>query len=284
MYTKEQPDTVQRMFSSIANRYDRGNALMSFSLHRLWNRLLVKRVVDGASEGLLLDLCAGTGEIAYTFMQRTKRKGRAILLDFCPEMLQCARDKAVENHFDASALTFIEGDAQVIPLGDNSVDFVTIAYGIRNVQDPEKCLSEAFRVLKPGGRLGILELTRPKSRWLNMGHKIYLKTMLPLVGKLFWSNDGAQAYLRSTIQTFIDPAQLSELMRRAGFGTVAAEPLTGGIATVLTGDKPNRATRIPLRTAAEKLPEGARRSNPMLSRTGIHRLSAPRGRRRRAVI
>lgn len=230
MYKKEHPNTIQNLFDSIAPSYDFANTVLSFGLHRKWNQCLIDEVEKGKC---LLDLCAGTGEIALTFLK--KKGGKAILLDFSREMLQIAKKKAEKS--STTNISFIEGDASAIPLEDCSVDMVTIAYGIRNVKEKEKCLQEVQRVLKKGGKLGILELTRPHHPFLKMGHRIYLKGFLPLMGKWITKNGAAYQYLSSSIQEFVSPPMLLQQMHEAGFAHVSAKPLSCGIATLFLGQK-----------------------------------------------
>lgn len=238
-YTKERPETIQSMFSSIAADYDRGNAIMSFNLHRFWNRALVHEVRQNAQDGHILDLCCGTGEIALTYLQNAPAHVHGYLLDFCPEMLHHAKVKLSETGLSqpTSHIHYIQGDAQDVPLESESVNYVTVAYGIRNVKDPAQCCREAFRVLKPGGRFGILELTRPEGEWMKKGHTLYLKTLVPLLGKLVASNEQAYQYLRDSIQEFISPDELQGILKESGFQRTWKRPLLGGVATIIVGSK-----------------------------------------------
>lgn len=239
-YSKEQPNSIRSMFGSIAPTYDRGNAILSFSCHRYWNARLCKLTVEAAlsgKEGSYLDLCCGTGDIAYRFLKHASHPQRAYLLDFCPEMLEEARIKAQNLSLAKHRIDFIEGDAQKIPLPDASVDCVTIAYGIRNVQSPELCVREVYRVLKPGGRFGILELTRPKNTLMAWGHGWYLRNILPLMGKLFLRNEEAYRYLCNSIQSFVSPDLLEETLQGCGFSRTGQRALMGGIATIVIGKK-----------------------------------------------
>ncbi|MCB1136003.1 MAG: bifunctional demethylmenaquinone methyltransferase/2-methoxy-6-polyprenyl-1,4-benzoquinol methylase UbiE [Chlamydiia bacterium] len=240
-YQKQAPETIQAMFGSIASNYDKGNAILSFNLHRLWNRCLVHEVRSGAEEGDLLDLCSGTGDIAIQFLRQAPADCHGYLLDFCPEMLQEARTKtrAAGLLQPTTHLHFIHGDAQDIALEDNSVQFITMAYGIRNIKDPAQACREALRVLKPGGRFGILELTRPSNPLLRQGHGIYLKLFLPLLGRLVTSNRNAYKYLCQSIENFIAPDELREILADSGFAPTWQRPLMGGIATILVGTKPH---------------------------------------------
>jgi demethylmenaquinone methyltransferase/2-methoxy-6-polyprenyl-1,4-benzoquinol methylase len=206
-------------------------------IYSLWNRTLVRRINREVPIHDLLDLCAGTGEIALAHLKKSKTPCRAILLDFCAPMLEVAKAKASQLQLPGHSLEFIQGDAQLLPLPDASVDAVTIAYGIRNVADPSRCVKEVMRVLKPGGCWGILELTRPKNALLNTLHTAYLRTMLPILGKIAASNKGAYEYLSSSIGKFQSPEELKSLLAKSGFETVQCYPQTGGIATILIAKK-----------------------------------------------
>jgi demethylmenaquinone methyltransferase / 2-methoxy-6-polyprenyl-1,4-benzoquinol methylase len=238
-YQKNQPESIQEMFGSIAKQYDRTNAIMSFNLHKRWNKTLANLVAEQKKPSQYLDLCCGTGEIAYTLLRQTERPIETFLLDFCQEMLDCAKQKQKEKSLAPHHLHYIQADAQQIPLPGESIDATTIAYGIRNVQDPKKCAQEVFRVLRPGGMFAILELTQPKQPVMRLGHKLYLSTFLPIIGKMTAANKDAYRYLSKSIQAFIPPSQLENTLKESGFINTAQISLTGGIATIITGTKPN---------------------------------------------
>jgi demethylmenaquinone methyltransferase/2-methoxy-6-polyprenyl-1,4-benzoquinol methylase len=152
-------------------------------------------------------------------------------------MLECAKEKG--NKVDLMhTLQYIQADVQRLPFLNQSIDCATMAYGIRNVHHPLKCLQEVFRVLKPGGCFGLLELTRPRNRLLKMGHQLYLKIFLPLLGKFLTANEDAYHYLQQSIHTFIPPGELEDLIKIAGFTKTGRYSLAGGVATIITGYKP----------------------------------------------
>lgn len=239
-YDKEDPKTIESMFDNIAERYDVTNSILSFSLHKRWNHTLVKEVLLTNPNHTYLDLCAGTGDIAFDYLHSVTTPCRSYLMDFSAEMLEKAKIKASKKSFSLNNLFYIKGDVQEIPLGDQSVDCATMAYGIRNVQHPSKCIKEVFRVLKPGGNFGILELTRPKNRFLRLGHHFYLTKILPLLGKFLTNNKDAYHYLCQSIDQFISPLEVQELMAKEGFSTIKQLPLLGGVATILIGRKPSK--------------------------------------------
>lgn len=237
-YNKNDPATIQSMFNSIAKRYDLTNAVLSLQMHKRWNRALVEAVGVPAKSETLLDLCSGTGDIALAYLQAAKPACTIYLVDFSAEMLACAKEKCKALELTQHRLEFIEADVQALPLLDAVADSATIAYGIRNVKDPAKCFREVFRTLKLGGRFGILELTQPTNPVMRFGHSLYLRTMLPLLGKWLTANQEAYDYLRGSIHTFITPTKLEMLLQEAGFINTYRKPLGGGIATILFGQKP----------------------------------------------
>ncbi len=232
-YTKSDPSSIQSLFNSIAPYYDRTNTMLSFGLHQKWNCAFIKKV---GQPKCLLDLCAGTGEIAYGFLENTW-SDKAYLLDFSEKMLKEAKRKSERLGIHPERLEFIQGDAQEIPLPDMSVDAVTIAYGIRNIKEPIKCMKEAYRVLKWQGKFGILELTRPNSAFLRYAHSGYLHLGIPLLGKLLTRNRKAYRYLCNSIHHFVDPQELRHQLFETGFARVELIPLHAGIATILIATK-----------------------------------------------
>lgn len=234
-YAQNNPNSIQEMFNSIAKDYDFGNAVLSFQTHHYWNKQLLRYTLESLKSPTLLDLCCGTGDIAFSYLKTQKEKTYVHLLDFSKEMLLCAQEKAKKLNLDHHHLKFIQGDALQVPLPNASVDAVTIAYGIRNVQNPEGCIGEMARVLKPGGRAGILELTRPRSSLLRGVHWTYLKFLLPLLGRWVTSNKQAYDYLSQSIYQFSSPDTLKGLMQKHGFQNLAIHPLFGGIASIIVG-------------------------------------------------
>jgi demethylmenaquinone methyltransferase/2-methoxy-6-polyprenyl-1,4-benzoquinol methylase len=235
-YTKNEPHTIQAMFDTIAKQYDLTNAILSLGLHHYWNRKLVQST-SLPSPYTLVDLCCGTGEIAFRHL-RNATSCTAYLIDFSVGMLEYAKKKAQAPSFSQHQLHFIEADVQSLPLSNELADCATLAYGIRNVKAPFICLQEAFRILKPGGRLGILELTRPNRSFLRWGHRLYLKMCLPLLGKWLTANLEAYQYLRNSIDNFIPPDEIEKLLQTSGFTLLDCQPLLGGVATVFISQKP----------------------------------------------
>jgi demethylmenaquinone methyltransferase/2-methoxy-6-polyprenyl-1,4-benzoquinol methylase len=241
MYHKDSPQTIQSMFNHIAKRYDLTNAVLSLSLHKRWNRALVRHVLQQTpSQHVLLDLCSGTGDIAFDYLRITRSSCHAYFIDFSSQMLEYAKRKATQFSFPhPHQFSYIEANVQQLPFSNQFADCATMAYGIRNVQDPTLCFQDVFRVLKPGGCFGILELTRPRYRILRLGHQLYLRTLMPILGKLLTDNKQAYQYLCQSIQTFLAPQELEKLLKMNGFVRTQSYSLTGGIATILIAHKPN---------------------------------------------
>jgi demethylmenaquinone methyltransferase/2-methoxy-6-polyprenyl-1,4-benzoquinol methylase len=239
MYRKDSPQTIQAMFNSIADHYDLANVVLSFSLYKRWNKALIRHVLKPSSPLVFLDLCAGTGEIAFQYLRTLPTSCHAYLIDFSSDMLEQAKRKATSLSFPAPhTLSYLEANVQELPLPDQLADCATMAYGMRNVQQPARCLQDVFRVLKPGGCFGVLELTRPTNRLLRLGHQLYLRTFLPLVGKWLTANQQAYQYLCQSIHTFIAPQELENLFVAQGFVHTQRHSLAGGIATLIIGYKP----------------------------------------------
>jgi demethylmenaquinone methyltransferase/2-methoxy-6-polyprenyl-1,4-benzoquinol methylase len=232
-YKKEDPSTIAAMFDKIAKEYDKTNAIMSMRLHKLWNRKLVDNTCAHRPK-VLIDLCAGTGEITYEYLRRLDYPHVAHLVDFSAEMLACAKHKGKELPHD---IYYHQADVQKLPLDSSIGDAATIAYGIRNVKDPLRCIQEVHRILKPNGTFGILELTRPSNPILAFGHRLYLQKVVPTLGKVFASDKGAYEYLCDSIKGFAEPSKISKMLSQTGFKNIQITPLWGGIATLITSQK-----------------------------------------------
>ncbi|MGH7163385.1 MAG: bifunctional demethylmenaquinone methyltransferase/2-methoxy-6-polyprenyl-1,4-benzoquinol methylase UbiE [Planctomycetota bacterium] len=218
--------TIQAMFGRIAPRYDLLNHLLSFNVDRRWRR---RAVALAAPEGPVLDVCTGTGDLAAAFREAT---GRAVTgLDFCAPMLaEGARKEACRG------VRFVRGDALRLPFPDGAFDVVSVGFGIRNVSHLDSGLRELARVARRGGRIAVLEFTRPDNAVFRAGYRAYMSHVLPLVGNLV-SRSRAYSYLNRSVEAWASPGELAERMRDAGCGSVAVHPLTFGIAAVHVGVK-----------------------------------------------
>ena len=235
-YTKSSPETIQEMFGKIASRYDLCNKALSFNLHRLWNRTLVRELLKEHSPSKILDLCAGTGDIALEFA-RQQKTANVTLLDFCGPMLDIAKEKTETEGFKNTQFSYVEGDATMLPFVNDTFSHVSVAYGIRNVQNPLKCMQEAYRVLSANGVFGILELTRPKNPFVRLFHSLYLKTFVPMIGSLVTQDKEAYHYLNRSIKQFQAASALEKMLIETGFKDVRTIPASFGIASIIVGSK-----------------------------------------------
>ncbi|RKH21841.1 bifunctional demethylmenaquinone methyltransferase/2-methoxy-6-polyprenyl-1,4-benzoquinol methylase UbiE [Corallococcus praedator] len=222
---------VRQMFSSIATRYDVTNEVLSFGVHRLWRRTAVK--LSQAKEGSqVLDCATGTGDLALAFKRKVGPTGRVVGTDFCPEMLESAPAKAAKAGLEVE---FQVQDAMALTLPDNTFDVASISFGIRNVDDPVKCLQEMARVVRPGGRVVVLEFGQPTGAYGAL-FRFYSKTIMPTVGGLLTGNRAAYAYLPRTAAAFPAGERFLSLMDQAGaYSERAAHPLLFGTAYVYVG-------------------------------------------------
>ncbi|NTX06976.1 bifunctional demethylmenaquinone methyltransferase/2-methoxy-6-polyprenyl-1,4-benzoquinol methylase UbiE [Myxococcus sp. CA051A] len=222
---------VRQMFSSIATRYDVTNEVLSFGIHRLWRRTAVR--LSRAKEGdSVLDCASGTGDLALVFKRKVGSNGRVVGTDFCPEMLESAPAKAAKAGLQVD---FQVADAMALPFADNSFDVASIAFGIRNVDDPVKCLSEMGRVVKPGGRVVVLEFGQPNGVFGAL-FRFYSKTVMPAIGGLLTGNRAAYEYLPRTSAAFPAGDRFLSLMDQSGaYAERSAHPLMFGTANVYVG-------------------------------------------------
>ncbi|MFY2561840.1 bifunctional demethylmenaquinone methyltransferase/2-methoxy-6-polyprenyl-1,4-benzoquinol methylase UbiE [Corallococcus terminator] len=222
---------VRQMFSSIATRYDVTNEVLSFGIHRLWRRTAVR--LSRAKEGdSVLDCASGTGDLALVFKRKVGSNGRVMGTDFCPEMLESAPAKAAKAGLQVD---FQVADAMALPFADNSFDVASIAFGIRNVDDPVKCLSEMGRVVKPGGRVVVLEFGQPNGVFGAL-FRFYSKTVMPAIGGMLTGNRAAYEYLPRTSAAFPAGDRFLSLMDQSGaYAERSAHPLMFGTANVYVG-------------------------------------------------
>jgi demethylmenaquinone methyltransferase/2-methoxy-6-polyprenyl-1,4-benzoquinol methylase len=221
------------MFSSIAPRYDVTNVVLSLGVDRLWRRVAVRE--SGASAGArVLDCATGTGDLALALRRRVGSAGRVVGMDFCAAMLGPAREKA--RRAGLLDVRFEEGDALALPYPAAAFDVATIAFGIRNVDDPVRCLQEMARVVRPGGRVVVLEFGQPAGLWGAL-YRFYSRRLMPAVGGLLTGNRAAYAYLPRTAAAFPAAERFLTLMDKAGaFSARRSVSLSGGIAFVYVGE------------------------------------------------
>jgi demethylmenaquinone methyltransferase/2-methoxy-6-polyprenyl-1,4-benzoquinol methylase len=220
---------VEALFSRIAPRYDLINDLQSFGLHRLWKKRLV-RLAEVPDQGTALDLCCGTGDIARGLASAYPRARAVVGLDFSLPMLRIAAARGAAN--EGSRLAYLRADALRIPAADASFDRVTVAYGLRNVAHLAGCIEEIRRVLRPGGRLIVLEFGKPRNRLASWLYFAYLKAVVPVFGKVFFGDPATYGYIHDSLVRFPSQDELAEMLRRAGFGRVQVlNPILGMMGT-----------------------------------------------------
>lgn len=213
---------IREMFDRICGRYDLLNRVLSFGADPYWRWRAVRALAPRKGESVL-DLCCGTGDLSKAMAAAVGPTGRVVGVDFAAQMLGIARAKCPQ-------LTFLQGDACAVPL-DEKFDHACLAFGPRNIPDLDKLWKEMQRLVRPGGRVLSLELTRPKGL-LGLFHRFYLTVVVPLVGNLLSGDRQAYQYLQRTIKGFLDAQALAETMRAAGLRDVRIIPLMGGIATL----------------------------------------------------
>lgn len=231
---------IRSMFGAIAPRYDLLNHLLSLNVDRYWRwrttRLVPPVVADDAAP--ILDVCTGTGDLALAYDRRAEGRVPIVGSDFCLPMLLPARRKAARRHA-ARRIVYVEADTQRLPFPDAHFQLVTVAFGLRNVTDTDRGLAEMVRVCRPGGRVAILEFSRPRNWLLGPLYRAYFKYVLPRVGQLLSrSKDRAYSYLPASVMEFPDGEALATKLRGHGLTDVRFHPLTFGIATLYVGTRP----------------------------------------------
>ena len=233
--TGEKQKLVGEVFSSVAQKYDVMNDLMSFGIHRLWKRHFV--ATSGIRKGdRVLDLAGGTGDIAALLLPRVGDAGEVVIADINAAMLRAGRDRLLDRGM-LQGLRFAQVNAEALPFPDESFDAVTIAFGLRNVTDKDKALAEMQRVLKPGGRALILEFSRVTQDWLKPLYDFHSFRVLPRIGKLVAHDEGSYRYLAESIRKHPDQATLKAMMEAAGFRNVEVRNLSAGIVAIHRGYK-----------------------------------------------
>jgi demethylmenaquinone methyltransferase/2-methoxy-6-polyprenyl-1,4-benzoquinol methylase len=226
---------VRQMFTAIAPRYDLLNHILSLNLDRAWRRRAVDRMVAAGPHGgggAYLDLCAGTLDLALALAQRKAFRGRVVGADFVIPMLRLGRAKLG----DGAKVNVVGADALELPFPDARFDGCMVGFGIRNLADLDRGLDEMRRVLKPGGRLVILDFAIPDAQPVKSLYLFYFRRVLPRVGRLVSKHTTAYSYLPDSVSAFPSPERLAERMARAGFSGVGFERLTLGVAALWWGD------------------------------------------------
>lgn len=232
----DKPAKVRGMFAAIASRYDLNNRVHSLWQDQRWRRFAVREAAPVAGDSAL-DVACGTGDLTQALA--ATHAASVVGLDFTPQMLDVARLKQARlDPPTRSKITYVEGDAQALPFPDASMDVVTIAFGIRNVADPTKAIREFARVLRPGGRLVILEFDRPRSPFVAWFNDLYCRRIMPRTATwISQDRSGAYKYLPSSVATFMDGPTLTRQMELAGFGSIRSTPLSCGICVCYRGTR-----------------------------------------------
>ena len=221
---------VRGMFDRIAGVYDLLNTVMTAGLHHSWRERAADRAELGPGDAAL-DVCCGTGDMAFELRERVGSTGRVVGADFSEQMLEIAREKAAERSLD---VTFEWADALNLPYETAAFDAVTVGFGVRNLADLDAGVTELGRVLKPGGRLVILEITQPQRPPLSTFFSLWFDRVVPVLGRVAGDAD-AYSYLPESVRTFPPPEGLAEIMDRAGFESIRYTILAGGIIAIHSG-------------------------------------------------
>lgn len=227
---------IQRMFGAIAPVYDLLNHTLSLNIDRSWRRTAVRKVPPRGN-GPILDLCTGTGDLALEYDRSCKGQVPIFAADFCGPMLDRATRKTTKAQ--SRRIRYLQADAQRLPFADNQFQIVSVAFGLRNISQPERGLAEMIRVAQPGGRIAVLEFSKPRGTILSQAYLFYFKQILPRLGQaVSKSSDQAYSYLPNSVLAFPDGEAMLAMLRQHGLVNCWRLPLTFGIATLYVGVKP----------------------------------------------
>ena len=233
--SEDKAQKVAEVFHSVASKYDIMNDLMSFGIHRLWKRFAIN--MSGVRRGQrVLDIAGGTGDLAKVFSREVGPTGHVVLSDINESMLNVGRDRLIDA--GCTNIDFVLANAETLePFEDNSFDLLTISFGLRNVTDKDAALAAMYRVLKPGGRLLVLEFSKPVFEPFSKLYDLYSFTALPIMGKIIANDSESYKYLAESIRMHPDQRTLKGMMENAGFQNCDYHNLTGGIVAVHRGFK-----------------------------------------------
>ena len=226
---------VHEVFTNVASKYDVMNDVMSMGIHRVWKDAMMDWLAPRPGQRLL-DVAGGTGDVAFRFLDRAGEGAQATVCDMTASMLEEGRKRAEAAQL-SERLEWVVGDAMALPFSDNSFDVYTISFGIRNVVRIPDALSEAYRVLRPGGRLMVLEFSQLPNAAMQKAYDLYSFNVIPVMGKLIANDRESYQYLVESIRKFPDQEAFAALIRSAGFGQVKYRNLTMGIAALHSGWK-----------------------------------------------
>ena len=231
---EDKADRVRGVFTSVASKYDIMNDVMSGGVHRIWKDAMMDWLAPRPGQRLL-DVAGGTGDIAFRFLKRAGH-GSAVVLDLTESMLVEGRKRAEAERL-ATSLDWVVGDAMALPFADKSFDVYTISFGIRNVTRPQDALNEAYRVLRPGGRLMVLEFSQLPNPLMQKAYDLYSFNVIPRMGQMIAGDRDSYQYLVESIRKFPDQETFLGMVRRAGFGNSKYRNLTLGVAALHSGWK-----------------------------------------------
>lgn len=233
--TEEKQKLVGEVFSSVANKYDIMNDFMSMGVHRLWKRHFV--LTSGIEKGAqVLDLAGGTGDIAKLLAPKVTKSGHIIVGDINQEMLDVGKQRIIDSGL-FGIISTQQMNAEQLPFEDNTFDLITMAFGLRNVTDKQKSLNNMHRVLKPGGKLMVLEFTQVNLKFLAKIYDFYSFKILPEIGQLVAKDKDSYQYLAESIRKHPNQEVLKQMFTKAGFELCKVENLSGGIVAIHTGYK-----------------------------------------------
>ena len=233
---KEKAGRVAGVFHSVADNYDLMNDLMSAGIHRLWKHMTIE--MSGVRKGhKVLDIAGGTGDLAAKFSKIVGSEGSVVLADINESMLKVGRDRLIDRGITENVM-FSQADAQYLPFPDNTFNVITIAFVLRNVTDKDMALRSMLRVLKPGGKLLILEFSKPTSSLLSKIYDTYSFNVLPRLGKVFANDSDSYKYLAESIRMHPDQYTLLQMLDSAGFENTDFHNMTGGVVALHRGIKP----------------------------------------------
>ena len=230
---KEKKIYVEKMFNDISKRYDLFNTLSSFGLDRYWRKKLVSVFnLDGTHK--FLDVATGTGDVVFSMYEKFKVNSTGV--DIAEKMIKIANIKRQRKNIADVDMIFLKGDAEKLDFPDNTFNAIAISFGFRNLGNYDLGLSEFYRVLKPGGKLAILEFSKPNTWWFSPFFKFYFKKIVPLIGAMLARKD-AFVYLPESVDYFLPRDDVSKMMKKNGYNNISYKDYTFGVVTIYTGSK-----------------------------------------------
>ncbi|WP_164668759.1 demethylmenaquinone methyltransferase [Virgibacillus doumboii] len=229
MHQRSKEERVHHVFEKIYDNYDSMNSIISFQRHKAWRKDVMKRM-NVTSGSRALDVCCGTGDWSIALAEEVGSSGEVVGLDFSRNMLSVAEQK--NETLNYNQLQFMQGNAMKLPFEENSFDYVTIGFGLRNVPDYMNVLKEMYRVVKPGGKVVCLETSQPTMIGFRQGYYFYFRFIMPLLGRLFARSYKEYAWLHDSAKSFPDKNELRQMFLSAGFSHVQIKSYTGGVAAM----------------------------------------------------